>query len=83
MTTLQSVAAKQRELAALRTSIRPGALDNLEHSQRVDITYTSNAIEGNTLTAGETALATVLFASCVLYIRSTRNIVKKEDASPS
>lgn len=56
MTTLQSVAGKQRKLATLRTSIRAGALDNLDHSQRVDITYTSNAIEGNTLTAGETAL---------------------------
>ena len=33
-----------------------GRLDALEHSQRIDITYTSNAIEGNTLTAGETAL---------------------------
>ncbi len=50
------VLAKKRELDALRKSVRPGALDGLEHSQRIDITYTSNAIEGNTLTAGETAL---------------------------
>ena len=35
------------------------------------------------LAAGETVLATVLFASCVLFIRSTRNIVKNPEASPS
>jgi Fic family protein len=51
-----TVGAKKRELDALRVSIRPDALDGLDHSQRIDITYTSNAIEGNTLTAGETAL---------------------------
>lgn len=53
---LAIVAAKKRELDALWAKVRPGALDNLEHSQRIDVTYTSNAIEGNTLTAGETAL---------------------------
>jgi Fic family protein len=56
MTVAGKVLAKKRELDALRKKIRPGALDGLEHSQRIDITYTSNAIEGNTLTAGETAL---------------------------
>jgi Fic family protein len=56
MTTPTGIAAKKRELDALRAKIRGDALDNLEHSQRIDITYTSNAIEGNTLTAGETAL---------------------------
>ena len=50
------VLAKKRELEALRKKIRPGGLESLEHSQRIDITYTSNALEGNTLTAGETAL---------------------------
>jgi Fic family protein len=50
------VHAKQRELSSLRPRLRPEALDGLEQAQRVDITYTSNAIEGNTLTAGETAL---------------------------
>jgi Fic family protein len=50
------VHAKQRDLASRRTRLRPGALDGLDQAQRVDITYTSNAIEGNTLTAGETAL---------------------------
>ena len=50
------VLTKKRELDALRKRIHPGGLESLEHSQRIDITYTSNAIEGNTLTAGETAL---------------------------
>ena len=31
------------------------------------------------LAAGETVLATVLFASCVLYVRSTRNNGKNEE----
>ena len=56
MTLADAVLAKKRQLDALKKSLRPGGLDNLDHSQRVDITYTSNAIEGNTLTAGETAL---------------------------
>ncbi|MFB9980990.1 Fic family protein [Mesorhizobium kowhaii] len=56
MTPAGTVFAKKRQLDALRKRVRPGALDGLEHSQRIDITYTSNAIEGNTLTAGETAL---------------------------
>lgn len=56
MTPTGTVVAKKRELDALRKRVRSGALDGLEHSQRIDITYTSNAIEGNTLTAGETAL---------------------------
>jgi Fic family protein len=56
MTVSGKVFAKKRELDALRRKIRPGAMDALEHSQRIDITYTSNAIEGNTLTAGETAM---------------------------
>lgn len=47
---------KKRRLDDLKRQLRPGALDDLEHTQRIDITYTSNAIEGNTLTAGETAL---------------------------
>ena len=50
------VFAKKWELDALRHVLRPGALDILEHAQRIDITFTSNAIEGNALTAGETVL---------------------------
>jgi Fic family protein len=56
MTFAAQVLAKKRDLDARRKQVRPGALEGLEHSQRIDITYTSNAIEGNTLTAGETAL---------------------------
>jgi Fic family protein len=56
MTVADAVLAKKWELDALRPMLLPGALDSLEHSQRIDITFTSNAIEGNTLTAGETAL---------------------------
>jgi Fic family protein len=33
-----------------------GGLSNLEHSHDLELTYTSNAIEGNTLTAAETTL---------------------------
>ncbi|MFG1270777.1 Fic family protein [Xanthobacter sp. DSM 14520] len=47
---------KKRVLDALKGDLRHGGLDNLDHAQRIDITYTSNALEGNTLTAGETAL---------------------------
>jgi len=36
--------------------LSPEALRNLEHYYDVEITYTSNAIEGNTLTAVETTL---------------------------
>jgi Fic family protein len=56
MISAATVSAKKRRLDALRKTIRPGKLDGLEHSQRIDITFSSNAIEGNTLTAGETAL---------------------------
>jgi len=56
MTTAQDVLAKKQKLDVLRAKIRPGSLEGLDHSQRIDITYSSNAIEGNTLTAGETAL---------------------------
>ena len=56
MTLADVVLAKKWELDALRQALRPDALDGLDHVQRIDITFTSNAIEGNTLTAGETAL---------------------------
>jgi Fic family protein len=52
----ETVETKKRQLDALRSAMHPGGLENLEHTQRIDITYTSNAIEGNTLSAGETAL---------------------------
>jgi len=52
---LHSIAEKKAELDRLR-SRAPGGLSNFEHSQDIELTYTSNAIEGNTLTAVETTL---------------------------
>ncbi|WP_428483622.1 Fic family protein [Rhodopila sp.] len=52
---LQSIAEKKAELDRLRVRA-PGGLSNFEHSQDLELTYTSNAIEGNTLTAVETTL---------------------------
>ena len=49
-------AAEQKSrLAELRTA-RGMPLGNLEHAEDLELTYTSNAIEGNTLTAAETTL---------------------------
>jgi Fic family protein len=52
---IQAVAAKKAELDRLRPRA-PDGLTNLEHSHDLELTYTSNAIEGNTLTAIETTL---------------------------
>jgi Fic family protein len=52
---LRDVAIKQAELARLR-GLAPDGLRNLEHAHDLELTYTSNAIEGNTLTAAETML---------------------------
>ena len=52
---LARIAAKKAELDRLRPTM-PGALANFEHVQDLELTYTSNAIEGNTLTGAETAL---------------------------
>lgn len=54
--TPESLEQKKIRLQALKNQIQPDDLKNFEHAHRIDITYTSNAIEGNTLTAGETAL---------------------------
>src|SRR5690349_2609398 len=51
----QRIAEKKAELDRLRGRA-PGGLVNFEHAQDLELTYTSNAIEGNTLTASETAL---------------------------
>jgi Fic family protein len=51
----QQIAAKKAELDRLRARA-PGGLSNFEHTQDLELTYTSNAIEGNTLTAVETTL---------------------------
>ena len=52
---LAAIDAKKAELHRLRARA-PGGLANFEHSQDLELTYTSNAIEGNTLTAVETTL---------------------------
>jgi Fic family protein len=51
----EEIAAKKAELDRLRP-LSPGGLSNLEQVYNIELTYTSNAIEGNTLTAAETAL---------------------------
>ncbi len=52
---IRQIAAKKAELDGLRTRT-PGGLTNFEHTQDLELTYTSNAIEGNTLSAVETTL---------------------------
>jgi Fic family protein len=49
------IAGKKAELDRLRAPA-PGALRNLEHAHDLELTYTSNAIEGSTLSAAETTL---------------------------
>lgn len=50
-----AIIAKKVELDGLRRRA-PGALGNLAHAHDLELTYTSNAIEGNTLNAAETTL---------------------------
>jgi Fic family protein len=50
------VEQKKQELNALCFTMNVGGLDDLERAHRIEVTYTSNALEGNTLSAGETAL---------------------------
>ena len=52
---LQQIAVKKAELDRLRAQA-PHGLDNLNRSYDIELTYTSNAIEGNTLTAAETRM---------------------------
>src|SRR5713101_4258108 len=52
---LTSVATNKKRLDELRP-LSPRALSNLEHYYDLEITYTSNAIEGNTLSPVETTL---------------------------
>ena len=51
----ERIAAKKAQLDRLRP-LPPEALSNLEHYYDVEITYTSNAIEGNKLSPVETTL---------------------------
>jgi Fic family protein len=55
MNVLEAIAEKKARLARLRP-LSPEALRNLEHYYDLEITYTSNAIEGNTLSPVETTL---------------------------
>ena len=51
----QAIAAKKERLDRLRP-LSTEALAKLEHYYDIELTYTSNAIEGNTLSAVETTL---------------------------
>ena len=52
---LAAIAAKKHELDQLQVRV-PAGVTNFDHSQDIELTYTSNAIEGNTLTAVETTM---------------------------
>ena len=52
---LTSIAAKKKRLEELRPVPRE-ALARLEHYSNIELTYASNAIEGNTLSPVETTL---------------------------
>jgi Fic family protein len=52
---LSRIAAKKAELDHLRP-LSPRALASLDHAHDLELTYTSNAVEGNTLTQVETNL---------------------------
>jgi Fic family protein len=52
---LQSIGAKKKRFDELRP-LSPEALARLEHYYDIELTYTLNAIEGNTLSAVETTL---------------------------
>jgi Fic family protein len=52
---LSSIAAKKKRLDELRP-LPPKAVANLEHYYDIELTYASNAIEGNTLSPVETTL---------------------------
>ena len=54
-TLLASIAAQKAELDRLRIRA-PGGTTNFDHSQDLELTYTSNAIEGNTLSPVETTM---------------------------
>lgn len=53
---LRDAVARKRRLAEMRAALPKDAFSDIERHHRLDLTYTSNAIEGNTLTAGETRL---------------------------
>lgn len=53
---LEDIAAKKAEFDRLRRAKAADALDSWEHTHDIELTYTSNAIEGNTLSPIETTL---------------------------
>ncbi len=53
---IRCVEQKKQELNKLLLEMNTDGLDDLDNAHRIEITYTSNALEGNTLSAGETAL---------------------------
>ena len=53
---LTDIERKHRQIASMRP-LTSGEVERLAHEFMVDFTYNSNAIEGNTLTLAETALA--------------------------
>ncbi len=54
-TLIAAIETKKAGLDRLRIRA-PGGTTNFDHSQDLELTYTSNAIEGNTLTAAETTM---------------------------
>jgi Fic family protein len=52
---MDQITAKKAELDRLR-ALSPRGLSSLEHAHDLELTHTSNAIEGNTLTAIETTI---------------------------
>jgi len=52
---IRAIEKKRAQLDRLRP-LKPHALVNLEHAYDLELTYASNAIEGNTLTQAETSL---------------------------
>jgi Fic family protein len=50
-----AIRAKKAELDRLRLRV-PEGLTNLDHASDLELTYTSNAVEGNTLSAAETTI---------------------------
>ena len=75
MELLPTIGAKKKRLDELR-ALSPKALVNLEHYYNIELTYTSNAIEGNALSPVETTLVieqgiTVSGRSKIIWRHST------------
>jgi Fic family protein len=71
--------AKKKALLDQHRPLDPALVTNLDHWFRIELTYTSNAIEGNTLTRQETALVvekglTVGGKSLVEHLEATNHV---------